>query len=124
MSKDTSISTETSYETSSKYKPDSIIQSVISQFLERGEFGLNKYGTTLDRTDLNVEDCIEHMKQELMDSILYLERIKKEINILKQLGKEEKESNETNILDNYLSYRSAFYPFNCLLNNFNQIRMN
>jgi len=101
MSKDTSISKETTYETSSKYKPDSIIQSVISQFLERGEFGLNKYGTTLDRTDLNVEDWIEHMKQELMDSILYLERIKKEINILKQLGKEEKESNETNILDNY-----------------------
>ena len=111
MSKDTSISVETSlsasprlkttYETSSKYKPDSIIQSVISQFLERGEIGLNKYGTTLDRTDLNVEDWIEHMKQELMDSILYLERIKKEISILKQLSKEEKESNETNILNNY-----------------------
>ena len=67
----------------SNYKPDSIIQSVISQFLQRGEIGLTKYGTTLDRTDLNMEDWIEHMKQELMDSILYLERIKKEI-ILQQ----------------------------------------
>lgn len=67
----------------SNYKPDGIIQSVISQFLQRGEIGLTKYGTTLDRTDLNMEDWIEHMKQELMDSILYLERIKKEI-ILQQ----------------------------------------
>ena len=83
----------------SDYKPDSIIQSVISQFLERGELGLNKYGTTLDRTDLNISDWIEHMKQELMDSILYLERIKKELGILKIDDKEK--STKENILENY-----------------------
>ena len=86
----------------SSYKPDSIIQSVISQFLERGEFGLNKYGTTLDRTDLNVDDWIEHMKQELMDAILYLERIKKEIHKL-QLDNERLHAklDEKNILENH-----------------------
>ena len=92
------------YEATPKYKPDSIIQSVISQFLERGEFGLNKYGTTLDRTDLNVDDWIEHMKQELMDAILYLERIKKEIIMLKleneRLKKESLEI-KNNILENH-----------------------
>ena len=102
MNKDTNTSKDISSVSvsSSGYKPDSIIQSVISQFLERGEFGLNKYGTTLDRTDLNVYDWIEHMKQELMDAILYLERIKKEINILKTEN-ERLQCNEKNILENH-----------------------
>ena len=56
------------------YKPDSIIQSVISQFLERGELGLNKYGTTLDRTDLSVLEYLQHAKEEAMDLALYLEK--------------------------------------------------
>jgi hypothetical protein len=38
--------------------------------------GKKKYGTDLDRTDLSLVEWIEHAKQEHMDAILYLEKIK------------------------------------------------
>lgn len=51
--------------------------SVIEKFRSRSEFGIAKYGTTLDRTDLGILDWIQHAQEELMDGILYLEKIKK-----------------------------------------------
>ena len=56
---------------------DSIVDSVIDQFVERATFGKQKYGTDLDREDLRVLEWIEHAKQEHMDAILYLEKLKK-----------------------------------------------
>ena len=55
---------------------DSIVNSVISKFLERSRVGIEKYGTTLDRKDLTVLDWITHAQEELMDGILYLEKLK------------------------------------------------
>ena len=60
-------------------KLDSIVTSVIKQFEERSIKGKEKYGTDLDRTDLSLIEWIEHAKQEHMDAILYLEKIKQEI---------------------------------------------
>ena len=57
---------------------DSIVQAVIRKFQERSELGIKKYGVTLDRTDLKPLDWIQHAQDELMDGILYLERLKKE----------------------------------------------
>ena len=57
-------------------KLDSIVTSVINQFIERSERGKAKYGVDLDRTDLTLLEWIEHAKQEHMDAILYLEKIK------------------------------------------------
>jgi len=58
---------------------DSIVKSIIKQFEERSIKGKEKYGTDLDRTDLSLLEWIEHAKQEHMDAILYLEKIKHEI---------------------------------------------
>ena len=58
---------------------DSIVQAVIRKFQERSEVGQKKYGVTLDRTDLKPLDWIQHAQEELMDGILYLEKLKKEI---------------------------------------------
>ncbi len=58
---------------------DSIVDSVIDQFVERAKFGKEKYNTDLDRTDLSLLDWIEHAKQEHMDAILYLEKIERTI---------------------------------------------
>ena len=60
-------------------KLDSIVTSVIEQFTQRAVKGKEKYGVDLDRTDLSLLDWIEHAKQEHMDAILYLEKIKNEI---------------------------------------------
>ena len=58
-------------------KTDSVVDSIIDQFVQRATFGKQKYGTDLDREDLNVLEWIEHAKQEHMDAILYLEKLKK-----------------------------------------------
>jgi hypothetical protein len=55
---------------------DSIVASIIKQFEDRSAMGKKKYGTDLDRTDLSLVEWIEHAKQEHMDAILYLEKIK------------------------------------------------
>ena len=60
-------------------KLDSIVTSVIEQFTQRAVKGKEKYGVDLDRTDLSLLDWIEHAKQEHMDAILYLEKIKNEL---------------------------------------------
>ena len=57
---------------------DSIVSSIIKQFEERCIKGKKKYGTDLDREDLALIDWIEHAKQEHMDAILYLEKIKQQ----------------------------------------------
>jgi len=57
-------------------KLDSIVTSVIDQFTARAKMGKKKYGVDLDRTDLSLMDWLEHAKQEHMDAILYLEKIK------------------------------------------------
>jgi len=55
---------------------DSIVAAVIKKFQERSEVGIKKYGVTLDRTDLKTTDWIQHAQEELMDGILYLEKLK------------------------------------------------
>jgi len=63
---------------------DSVVQAVIKKFLERSELGQKKYGTTLDRTDLNTLDWITHAQEELMDGILYLEKLKSQKGVASQ----------------------------------------
>jgi len=55
---------------------DTIVESVINQFKERSSVGIEKYGVTLDRTDLTRLEWINHAQQEAMDMILYLEKLK------------------------------------------------
>ena len=55
---------------------DSIVAAVIKKFMDRSEVGIKKYGVTLDRTDLKTADWIQHTQEELMDAILYLEKLK------------------------------------------------
>lgn len=59
---------------------DSCVKTVIEKFISRSEMGMKKYGTNLDRNDLELVEWINHSQEELMDAILYLEKIKKEFN--------------------------------------------
>jgi len=58
-------------------KYDSVVNSIISKFEERARIWQVKYGQTLDRNDLSFLEWINHAQEELMDGILYLEKIKK-----------------------------------------------
>jgi hypothetical protein len=57
---------------------DSVVTSIIQKFTDRAQFGKKKYGTDLDRKDLSTVEWINHAQEELMDGILYLERLKQE----------------------------------------------
>jgi len=56
---------------------DSIVTSVVEQFKVRSKMGEQKYGVNMDREDLNFGEWVTHMKEELMDAILYLEKLEK-----------------------------------------------
>ena len=52
---------------------DPIVESVKKQFDERSELGIKKYGTTLK--DNNTDDFLQHLKEELMDAVLYIQKL-------------------------------------------------
>ncbi len=57
---------------------DSVVESVVKKFQDRSRVGIEKYGTTLDRKDIDFDGWADHMQMELMDGILYLERLRNE----------------------------------------------
>ena len=81
---------------------DSIVESIVKQYQQRAEFGAKKYGVTMDRDDLTIQDWIEHAKQEAMDFTLYLEKLSNEIghkeniieNLIKVIKSQEEEIKE------------------------------
>jgi hypothetical protein len=52
---------------------DKIVKQVINNFKKRSEVGINKYGTTLEEN--NNDDFLQHLKEELMDAVLYIEKL-------------------------------------------------
>jgi len=54
---------------------DTIVKKVVDKYEERSAVGIKKYGTTLDRNDLELKEWILHLQEELMDATLYLEKI-------------------------------------------------
>lgn len=71
--------------------PDTIVEAIVQKFQQRSDVGQKKYGVTLDRKDLSTYDWIQHTQEELMDAILYLERLKRDI--LEKTDKEKCPSN-------------------------------
>lgn len=53
---------------------DSIVEAVKSDLTKRSEDGIKKYGTTLDRDDLELIDWLNHQYEELLDAALYCKR--------------------------------------------------
>jgi hypothetical protein len=61
-----------------------IVDKILREFRFREAKGLEKYKTTMDRTDLSLIQWLEHLKEELMDATLY---IQKAIDTLKKVEK-------------------------------------
>lgn len=56
-----------------------IAQEVAQDVLKRSERGLEKYGTTLARTDLSLAEWLQHGYEEMLDGAAYLKRAQKEL---------------------------------------------
>jgi hypothetical protein len=63
-------------ETRTVIKTDTVVDSIVDSFISRAAQGKTKYGQTLDRQDLSTLEWIRHAQEELMDGILYLEKLK------------------------------------------------
>jgi hypothetical protein len=59
---------------------DKVVDTIIQKFYQRSKLGQKKYGTTLENNNLELNEWIVHAQEELMDCLLYLEKIKNEIN--------------------------------------------
>lgn len=53
---------------------DSIVEAVRNDLLRRSELGINKYGKTLDRTDLSLRHWLQHAYEENLDLCNYLKK--------------------------------------------------
>ena len=60
-------------EFSKKTTMDEIVLKVILQLQERSQKWIKKYWTTLK--DNNKDDFLQHLKEELMDAVLYIEKL-------------------------------------------------
>lgn len=58
---------------------DTVVDSVVHQFKQRSKVGIGKYGVTMDRSDLSPLDWLIELQQELMDGVIYAERLKKDM---------------------------------------------
>ena len=55
---------------------DKIIQQVVEKFQERSDVGYKKYGVTLHDDEPNMHKWLNHLQEELMDAVNYLEKLK------------------------------------------------
>jgi hypothetical protein len=58
---------------------DPIVEAVRAKLLQRSQVGLQKYGVGLDREDIDLYGWLNHLSEELMDAVLYVERAMREV---------------------------------------------
>lgn len=60
---------------------DGCVISVINELKERSITGVEKYGTTLEAN--NKDDFLQHLKEELMDATLYIQKLQDQVKQVK-----------------------------------------
>ena len=58
---------------------DSIVESVRKDLDDRSKLGIEKYGVTLEREDIDLRGWLNHAYEETLDKALYLKRAIKEL---------------------------------------------
>jgi hypothetical protein len=61
---------------------DPNVDRICKRFQERAQRGLLKYGVTTERKDLTANQWLVHLQEELMDAVVYIERLKQEVALL------------------------------------------
>ena len=55
---------------------DPIIKSVVDNFVKRSDVGFEKYGVTLQDDNAPLVAWMNHLQEELMDAVNYIEKLK------------------------------------------------
>ena len=81
---------------------DKIIQDVIDKFKERSDVGYKKYGVTLHDDEPSLHKWLNHLQEELLDAINYIQKLKMETSD----ALEEKILKDYEEEDSFSKYRS------------------
>lgn len=65
-------------------KDDPVVDTVVKKFLTRSAAGMRKYGTSMEANKAPTLEWINHAQEEAMDFILYLERLKQDVNEMRE----------------------------------------
>tara|TARA_B100000768_G_scaffold27024_1_gene25231 strand:- start:4388 stop:4651 length:264 start_codon:yes stop_codon:yes gene_type:complete len=55
---------------------DPVVERVVDKFVQRSDIGFEKYGITLDDDKSNLFAWMNHLQEELMDAVLYMQKLK------------------------------------------------
>ena len=55
---------------------DPVVERVVNKFVSRSDVGYKKYGLTLEDDHSNMPAWLNHLQEELMDAVLYLQKAK------------------------------------------------
>ena len=55
---------------------DPVVKRVVNKFVSRSDVGFAKYGVTLDKDPSDMFTWLNHLQEELMDAVLYLQKAK------------------------------------------------
>ena len=55
---------------------DPVVERVVDKFVSRSDIGFAKYGVTLEDDKSNIFQWVNHLQEELMDAVLYLQKLK------------------------------------------------
>ena len=53
---------------------DEIIKRVVNKFVDRSNVGFKKYGVTLNSDEQTLDTWLNHLQEELMDAVNYIEK--------------------------------------------------
>jgi hypothetical protein len=77
---------------------DPIVERVVDKFTLRSDVGFVKYGVTLEDNNSSIFVWVNHLQEELMDAVLYLQKLKEttvdelQEALLKSIGVNDKET--------------------------------
>ena len=55
---------------------DPVVRRVVDKFVSRSDVGFAKYGVTLEQDPSKMFEWLNHLQEELMDAVLYLQKAK------------------------------------------------
>ena len=55
---------------------DPVVERVVDKFVGRSDVGYEKYGVTLEEDPGVMLEWLNHLQEELMDAVLYLQKAK------------------------------------------------
>jgi len=55
---------------------DPVVERVVNKFVSRSDVGFAKYGVTLQDDPSKMFEWLNHLQEELMDAVLYLQKAK------------------------------------------------